>query len=258
MSGWSEDNLPTGWDWREVACVEAGSELAASILHTAWEEKPSLLLGAATGNSPTGAYGGFVQAIGEGARNPDVLRVIKLDEWGGLPMEDPATCEIYLQNHLIGPLKLTDDRFASFRSDAESPENECRRIDKWLEREGPIDLCVLGLGLNGHLGFNEPAEALTGDSHVAALAGTSLEHSMLELTERRPSYGLTLGMGAILASKTILLLIFGQAKALPVQRMLSGGIRPGFPASFLTRHRQVICVIDEDAARSACGRDLGL
>ena len=106
-------------------------------------------------------------------------RWLKLDEWGGLAMDDPATCEHQLQSTLIAPLAATD-RYVAFNSRPQDRASECARIAAWLAANGPIDVCVLGLGRNGHLGFNEPDDALTPHAHIAELAESSMTHAMLK------------------------------------------------------------------------------
>ncbi len=227
---------------------ETGSAIASKWLLAAWRMNPGLLLCAATGNSPTRTYQLFAQSILSEIGQPTDLRILKLDEWGGLPPDDPATCEVYLQEQLVQPLEISPDRFIGFQSDTPSPDDECQRVSEWLEKNGPIDVCVLGLGINGHLGFNEPGHVLNTDCHIAKLTPESLSHTMLSTTHERPSHGLTMGMREILASRTILLLVFGAAKAEQLHRMVTGGLSTRFPASFLTLHENVVCVCDEAAA----------
>ena len=107
------------------------------------------------------------------------LRVLKLDEWGGLEDDDPASCESYLRRTFIDVVG-NGDRYVGFSGKPADPEAECRRIGEWLQKNGPIDTCVLGLGLNGHLGFNEPAPELMPHAHIARLSESSLGHSMLD------------------------------------------------------------------------------
>ena len=227
---------------------EAGSRTAGKYLAEKLETKPDLLLCAATGNSPTGAYEVFVDEILTKSIFVDKIRLLKLDEWGGLDMSDPATCENYLQQKLIRPLRIPETRYGSFQSDANAPVTECRRIQNWIESHGPIDICVLGLGLNGHLGFNEPADELTAAPHVAKLTDQSLAHPMLSATGNYPTHGLTLGMRDILASKSILVPVFGACKAKQLERLITGGISSQFPASFLSLHKDVMCICDEAAS----------
>ena len=223
------------------------SRAAAEVMADELRRKPGLLLCAATGSTPTPAYG-FLTA--KKKEEPDLfrsLRILKLDEWGGLPMEDAGSCETYLQNHLIRPLEIPPARYISFQSRA-GPEAECRRITEALHENGPIDLCVLGLGLNGHLGFNEPADSLHPLPHRAELAPSSLQHSMIRESKVPLEYGLTIGMAHLLQSKTVLLLVNGAHKNAAMKRLFSGRISTHFPASFLWLHPRVLCLCDREAA----------
>src|SRR5687767_413086 len=184
---------------------EAMSRRAASFLEDEIKRDPSVLVAAASGSTPTRTYELLCDLLrDEATRSPCLLqrlRIIKLDEWGGLPMDDPATCETYLRRHLIEPLGIPPERYLSFQSDAGDPRAECVRIARALEAQGPIGVSVLGLGLNGHLGFNEPAEALEPFSHVAELSAASLAHPMIERSSAPPRHGVTLGIGDILRSR---------------------------------------------------------
>ena len=191
------DPLPATWEWHVASDYEAGSAIAAERLLSAWRTNPKLLLCAATGNSPARTYELFAQGILSNGKSPTNLRILKLDEWGGLPADDPATCETYLLMHLVKPLGVVPERFIGFQSESLSPSEECHRVAGWLNRNGPVDVCVLGIGINGHLGFNEPADVLNAECHVAKLTSESLSHAMLSATSKRPSYGLTVGMREI-------------------------------------------------------------
>ncbi len=228
-----------------LANHEAMSQQAAAWLADGLRQRPDALLCAASGSTPNRAY----ELIAEQCvANPSLgaqLRLIKLDEWGGLPLDDPATCETHLRRVLVEPLSL-GDRYVSFASDAE-PEPECQRVAAWLQKHGPIDLCVLGLGLNGHLGFNEPHAFLRPYAHVAKLSDTSLTHTMLQQSGRRPTHGLTLGMADLLQSRKVLLLVSGATKRAALARLLQDEISPQFPASFLHLHPAVTMLCDEAA-----------
>ncbi|HEY6900362.1 MAG TPA: 6-phosphogluconolactonase, partial [Puia sp.] len=157
---------------------EALSQRAAEILLARLDAKKDMLLCAATGNSPTRTY----ELLGEEySRRPErfaKMRVVKLDEWGGLPMTDPGTCEYYLRTRLLRPLNIDDRRYISFDSEPADPLAECQRIQGQLSQAGPIDCCILGLGINGHIALNEPAAFLQPGCHVARLASTTLQHTM--------------------------------------------------------------------------------
>jgi galactosamine-6-phosphate isomerase len=220
---------------------------AADIFMEQLEVNKNLLLGAATGSTPGGLYTRLVEYGRESPFAFSALRVIKLDEWHGLPMNDPGTCESYLRTRLLQPLKIGDDRYLTFNSDTKDPGSECLAMQSMLERHGPIDFCVLGLGTNGHIAFNEPAASLTAHSHLAALARSSQSHTMVADQSIKPQYGLTLGMADIFQSRMILLLISGTAKRDITQKLLSQQITTTLPASLLWLHPNAICLMDQEA-----------
>ena len=222
------------------------SRAASDRMVDALKCKPDSLLCAATGSTPTLTYEFLRLKNNEEPSLFRSLRILKLDEWGGLPMTDEGSCESYLQSHLLQPLKISSDRYISFQSDAE-PEAECQRIGKEIQKIGAIDLCVLGLGMNGHLGFNEPAEALQPFPHRAELAPSSLKHSMIQNAKVPLSYGLTIGMTHLFQSKMIILLVNGAHKNAAMKELLSKRISTHFPASFLWLHPQVFCFCDRAA-----------
>lgn len=174
------------------------------------------------------------------------MRIVKLDEWGGLAMTDPASCEQYLLRTRIEPLEL-QARYVSLDGMTDDSEAEFMRVAKILEEIGPIDLSVLDLGLNGHIGFNEPAEFLHPHVHVATLSPTSLNHSMASQARRKPTHGVTLGIADILHSRQILLLPSGRTKRESMQQLLSGRVTTKFPASLLIAHPNTKLRCDEDS-----------
>lgn len=227
-------------DYREL------SQRASEIIIDQVKADKKLLLCAATGGSPTGTYQSLA---GEYKANPklfDELRIIKLDEWGGIPLNQAGTCESYLQKYLLQPLQIPESRYIGFNSNATDPLKECETIQNKLSQEGPIDLCILGLGMNGHLALNEPGDFLRPHCHISELTASSLMHPMAIGMEIKPTYGLTLGMADIFYSKTILLIVSGSQKKAIVKTFLSGKITNQLPASFLWLHPNVICLIETD------------
>jgi galactosamine-6-phosphate isomerase len=224
------------------------SRAAFEVIMGQLRSRPDLLLCAATGASPTRIYELMAEQF---RREPELfekLRILKLDEWGGLAMDDPGACEFYLRQHLLEPLSIPEERYTGARSDVRFPEKECARIRDWVREHGPIDVCVLGLGSNGHLAMNEPAEALHPTAHVATLAHTTMNHAMLAQSKSRPTYGMTLGMAEILQSRKILLPVSGAAKSDQLARLMNKKITTQFPASFLWLHPDVACFCDAAAA----------
>jgi galactosamine-6-phosphate isomerase len=225
---------------------EEVSRHAASIITAQAEKNKELLICAATGNSPTRTYAVLQET---NLKRPGLfssINIIKLDEWGGIPMDHEGTCESYLQKHLIGPLAIDHSRYISFLSNPKNPKEECERIENALNAKGAIDICILGLGMNGHIALNEPAESLKSHAHVATLSTSSLTHPMIS-GSKKPTYGLTLGVADIFQSKMILMLISGSKKKEVTREFLSGTITTQFPASLLWLHSNTVCIVDKDA-----------
>ena len=224
---------------------EALDRAAAALIWEAAQARPDLLICLASGDTPTGTYALLAAA-------PERLasaRFIQLDEWAGLGADDPASCAAYLERTVRGPLAVPAERWIGIRGDAPDAAAECRRVGAALQQAGPIDLCILGLGRNGHLGLNEPAESFDPTCHVATLAEQSRGHPMLAETDDSVREGLTLGLGDILRVAP------GSccwSPAPPSERRWrgsrSGGSRRSLPASFLWLHGDAVCLCDEDAA----------
>jgi galactosamine-6-phosphate isomerase len=240
--------LTSGMQLNVLPDYEQMSRAAAQKIISAVRQKPNLLLCAATGSSPTRTYELLQEEYQRAPKTFAALRVLKLDDWGGLAMDDPGSSEFYLRKHLLGPMQVSPDRYCGFESNPAVPAAECSRVAKWLAEHGPIDVCVLGLGLNGHLAMNEPAESLQPFVHVAALAPGTLQHPMLANSRRKPAFGLTLGMADLLQSRTILLLVSGSNKRPQMVNLLDQRISAQCPASFLWLHGNAVCLADAEAA----------
>jgi galactosamine-6-phosphate isomerase len=225
---------------------ERVSQFAADWLVEHLRNKPISVVCLATGATPMRAYALLAARAAKEPSLFDRCRLVKLDEWGGLPMNDPATCEQHLRNTLVTPLGMAD-RYVGFESQPANVEAECARVAKWLDENGPIDLCVLGLGLNGHVGFNEPAAYLQPHAHVAQLSDATLAHPMVTCCDTGPKCGLTLGMADLLQARRILMIVTGAAKRGPLASLMSGRITTEFPASLLQLHGDVQVVCDDAA-----------
>ena len=215
---------------------------AFSIVMDEIEHNPQLLLCAATGSSPLPLYRNLAEEAKKRAAVFDELRVLPIDEWVGLSSSD-GSCHAFLQKHILRPLKITQERYFPFNAAAENFKEECLRIQALVKEQGPIDLCVLGLGKNGHLGFNEPADELQPHCHIADLTIESQQHSMILDSSIKPTQGITLGMQDILSSKRILLLVSGSGKEEAKKKLLSGEITSQCPASLLWKHHNVDCLV---------------
>lgn len=241
-------------EWHLFPDEETMSAAAAARLAKELRAKPNALVCLATGASPRRTYELLVARARNEPEHFARVRWMKLDEWGGLAMDDPASCERFLRDAILDPLGVPPERYVGWESRPADAQAECRAMEAWLAKNGPIDLLILGLGENGHLGFNEPATALQQGPHVADLTRESLAHAMLGKSRGKVGYGLTLGMGDILGARQILLLVTGTRKSQQLHRLVTGEISPRFPASLLRQHHSVAIYCD-DAAASLCPRE---
>lgn len=230
-----------------VKDYETLSRRAEQCIIRALRASPSLLLGVATGASPAGTYERLARRREAEPGVFRALRIVGLDEWLGLPPGHPGSCRRYIRERLLRPLGVPVSRYRGFRATS-SPATEAGRMTRWLEEHGPLDLCVLGLGRNGHLLMNEPAPALRAHAHVARLAPSTRRHTMLEGLSSPPRQGLTLGMGEVLCSRRVLLLVSGAAKRNALARAINGGVSTRCPASLLWLHPDVTVICDREAA----------
>ena len=225
----------------DVSLGESASDFIAKEI----ARHDSFVLCVATGGTPTITYRELV------IRKSDFehvrLTLVKLDEWGGIAPGHVSTCESYLQHHLIEPLRFKQEHYISFKSDAEDPETECNRVQESLNALGKINLCILGLGMNGHIAFNEPADFLQPGCHVARLSASSQQHPMAAQRSQPGSFGFTLGMADILQSDKILFMVSGPKKKEIFNEFMNRNITPRLPASFLWLHPNAFCYHTADS-----------
>ncbi len=213
------------------------SASAARFIEAEVAQNPSLILCPATGSSPTGSY----EKLAESSQNFKDVRLLALDEWGNMDPENIASCHYYLHRFLITPLGIKNAIVFDTKKD-----NMLDQTQEFLLRSGPIDLCILGMGKNGHLGFNEPDQFLQSHAHKIELSSESKNHPMLADQENTPTFGCTLGMADILQSRKILLLVNGAHKKDIFQEFMNKKITTELPASFLWLHPDVTCMTDRE------------
>ncbi|HSB92579.1 MAG TPA: 6-phosphogluconolactonase [Flavitalea sp.] len=218
---------------------EALSEAAADLVLKRLEGTHKRMLCAATGGSPTGMYAAMATRKHE--LSIANLTILKLDEWYQLPMDLNGTCEVYLQQHVIKPLSIPMSNYISFDSMAPDPDVECKRIQDAIATQGAIDVCILGIGLNGHLALNEPAQQLEPGVHLGALAESSKSHPLISESDFTPTHGFTLGIGDILKARTIVLLVNGKKKKTIFSQLMDKKVSTLLPASLLWLHPDAYC-----------------
>ena len=223
------------------------SQWVCNQLVEAVKAKPDLLLCCATGDTLTRSY----EVMGEyEASNPGFfseLRILQFDEWVGLDRSHPGSCVTYLKKYFQGPLNMADDRLFIFEGKADDPERMRDSALELIEREGPIDICTLGLGTNGHLGFNEPAEEFTARTHIAALSEEARNHSAVADVFPKPDTGVTLGVQDILDARCAILAVSGAHKKEILKKTLEGPVDSTLPATVLLNHPNAIVAADSAA-----------
>jgi galactosamine-6-phosphate isomerase len=228
----------------KIQNYEEMSIKACEILISCLKNKPDALFCIATGSSPTRAYQLFTQRVKEEKIDTSQMRIIKLDEWCGLPLDNPSSCDSYIRKHILEPLNISEDRYISFNSLETDSQLECKRIEQLLKDNGRIDCCVLGIGKNGHLGLNEPNDSINPFIQKIELDEKTKTHTMLSSNKQEVTHGYTLGLKDILDSKEILLLITGPGKDEAYEHLKEASISSRHPANYLWLHNQTECIVD--------------
>lgn len=226
---------------------DAMSRAAGDLMFSVLRENPEAALVIATGHSPLGAYHHLVRRVREEGLDVSRALWIKLDEWAGLPPEDPATCEYFIRKELLEPLSIPEDRYLAFRAQAPDLDAECARIEAAYSALPQIDLVILGIGMNGHLGLNEPGPELMAYAHTTLLDGKTKTHAMLSQAGGMVSRGITLGMADLFRGKQILLLADGKEKERGLDAYLSGTVTTQVPVSLLQLHPNCLCMVNRES-----------
>ena len=212
---------------------------------------PALVLGLPTGRTPIPLYRELVRLHRAGRADFSRATTFNLDEFLGLPPQDPHSYRAFMQRHLFDHVNLAPRRIHFLDGATRDVERECRRYERAIDRAGGIDLQLLGLGMNGHIGFNEPARALFARTHRTRLTPTTRRANTSFFDNRGgavPREALSMGMATILHARRIVLVATGATKARCVQRMIGGPVTPRLPGSFLQLHRGAEIWLDRAAA----------
>jgi glucosamine-6-phosphate deaminase len=224
--------------------------LAAGIAG-ALAEKPGLVLGLPTGRTPVAFYHELATRAENGDADLSRVTTFNLDEFVGIPAEHPGSFRSFMNSHLFSRVNLPASRIHFLDGAAGDTEEECARYERAIAAAGGIDVQILGIGTNGHIGFNEPAPALQARTHRVTLEPET-RRANAELFGGDPSAvpaeALSMGIATILQARRIVLIATGDAKATIVERLLRGPVTTELPASFLQLHPDVEIVIDEAAA----------
>jgi len=221
--------------WRSFPSYDELSAHAARIFIEAIRENPSLVLGLPTGRTPVGMY----ERVVNECSCRDIV-TFNLDEYAGISCDHPGSYCAYMQQHLFSHIDVDSERAHIPNGVASDLDAECARYEQAIASAGGLGLTFLGLGQNGHIGFNEPGTPFTSRTRVVELThSTRLANAGLFEGGRVPERAITIGIATILDSKRIVLLASGASKRDAIERLRSGEVSEEFPASALHRHSDV-------------------
>jgi glucosamine-6-phosphate deaminase len=236
----------------------AAADLAADVIASLLSRDPELVLGLPTGRTPLPFYRSLVARHRQGRADFSRATTFNLDEFVGIDAAHPGSYHSYMKSHLFDHVNLSPARTHLIDGAARDWRAEIARFDRLLAQAGGLDAVVLGIGRNGHVGFNEPADRLEAKTHRVRLhAGSRRDNAHLfggRWTDV-PPFALSMGVATILRARFLLLLATGRAKAQIVARALTGSITTGVPASLVQLHPASVAIVDR-AAAAKLPRDL--
>lgn len=233
-----------------VKDYEELSKKAANILASQITLKPNSVLGLATGATPVGAYRELVRIFNEGDISFSEIVTFNLDEYYGLDKENPQSYYYFMMDNLFKFVNINTANIHIPDGRAMDIQLECIEYENKIKQAGGIDLQLLGIGRNGHIGFNEPDVKFEAQTHLVTLDEDTIEANsrFFASAEEVPDQAISMGIKTIMHSRKILLLASGEEKAETINNMINGKITPELPASVLQLHPDVIVLLDEKAA----------
>jgi glucosamine-6-phosphate deaminase len=237
--------------WEVVDDYAAMSRKASSLLLTAVRENPETVLGLPTGRTPEGMYSQIVAECGRTYHCFSRAATFNLDEYAGVPRDHPGSYHTYMRMRLFRHVDIDPARVHIPNGLAEDLVAECEQYERAIVAAGGLDLTFLGLGTNGHIGFNEPGSPLDSRTRVVTLSESTHRANAPYFPDGHvPGQALTMGIGTILESRTIYLLASGEKKAEAIRRLARDEPDLEFPASALLRHPNVTVIADRAAAQA--------
>ena len=232
------------------------SREAAEIIKKAIQAKPNLVLGLATGSSPLGCYQKLAQMHKEENLDFSKITIFNLDDYSGLPPDHEQSYCYYLYENFFNHVNLNSENIHIVDGMAKNVEMYCQEYEDKIKKAGGIDLQLLGIGSDGHIGFNEPGTSFDSRTHLAELAQSTIKDNsrFFEKEGDVPRFTITMGSQTIFEAKKILLLASGENKAEAVAKFIEGPITPQITASILQKHPNTTVILDEAAASKLKGK----
>ncbi len=211
--------------------------------------KSDAVLGLATGASPVPTYKKLIKAYEDGKVSFKDVKTFNLDEYCDLPKDDKNSYYTFMHEQLFNHVDIKEENVNFLDGNAADWQAESKRYSDAMAQAGGIDIQLLGIGTNGHIGFNEPADEFTDESFKVTLTQSTINSNQKYFGDTpMPRYALTMGIGSIMKAKKIILIATGESKAKAIAGMINGGVTPRLPASVLNTHDDVIIMLDKAAA----------
>ncbi len=240
----------------EVETKEELARAAADLIAAQIKEKPDSVLGLATGSTPLETYALLAKLCAEGKLDFSRVRTFNLDEYAGLDGSDPHSYTYFMNENLFSKINIKKENVHIPNGAAADLALECENYDKLIEKNGGIDLQLLGLGYDGHIGFNEPGDGFIKKTHTVTLDRSTIDANsrFFAGADEVPKTALTMGIKPIMNAKKILLIISGADKKEMLQKALYGPVTPRVPASVLQRHKDLTVIYTNEGSLILKGR----
>ena len=231
-------------DYQELSVNTA--EMIVEII----TKKPNALLCFPAGETSVGTFKQLILMNKEGKVDFSQCKIVGLDEWANIGPMQNENCYSFLKKHLFNHIEYSDENFCFFNGEASDLVQECISTDNFIKKHGPIDMILLGAGMNGHLGLNEPGTSFDLYSHIVNLDETTkIVGKKYFSREVKLTSGITLGMKHIMEAKTVILQLAGAKKAEVAKQLIDSEISPAFPASIVKSHLNAFLVLDSEASK---------
>ncbi len=226
------------------------SRAAADIIAEQIQSKPAAVLGLATGSTPIGTYEELIAKFKRGEVCFKDITTFNLDEYAGLDGDHDQSYRWFMNHHLFDNVDIDKVHTHVPSGNSDDPEKMCEDYEKAIEEAGGVDLQLLGLGHNGHIGFNEPCDEFPVATHYVELTQSTIEANsrLFNSIDEVPTAAYTMGIGTIMKAKKVLLLATGEGKAEIVKKAFKGEVTPQVPASILQSHPDCTIILDKEAA----------
>lgn len=233
------------YESEEQIGIAAGNYMCGQVL-----QKPNSVLGLATGSTPLKPYSQMIELYKKGVVDFSKVTTFNLDEYVNLDVNDKNSYHSFMYENLFDHINIPEENINFLDGNAEDPEEECRRYEEKIKAAGGIDIQLLGIGSNGHIAFNEPADCFQRWSHVVTLKESTVKDNsrFFKSIDEVPTQAVTMGIGSIMQAKKILIIAIGENKAKAIKQLIGGNVTPMCPASVLQFHTDVTLMLDKAAA----------